>query len=67
MSHMSYLSRHDYFSYPGLTEESTMHLWCQCLWILIAASSKVKQNFARYKGLILQYSTYTKPNYRDVK
>ena len=25
-------------SYPGLTEHSTMHLWCQCLWILIPAS-----------------------------
>ena len=35
---MSYLSRHDYLSYPGLTEDSTIHLWCQCLWMLIAAS-----------------------------
>ena len=35
---MSYLSRPDYLSYPGLTEDSTIHLWCQCLWILIAAS-----------------------------
>ena len=25
-------------SYPGLTEHRAMHLWCQCLWILIPAS-----------------------------
>ena len=27
----SYLIRHNYLSYPGLTEDSTMHLWCECL------------------------------------
>ena len=29
--HTSYLIRHNYLSYPGLTEDSTMHLWCECL------------------------------------
>ena len=66
---MSYLSRHDYFSYPGLTEESTMHLFMVSVFVDFncCKCSKVKHNFACYKGLILQYSTYIKPNYRDVK
>ena len=75
--HMSYLSRHDYFSTPGLAEHRTMHLWFQCWWILNAASVAEWRWFCSktwwvvdrhgYKGGLILISCKDQANYRDVK